>query len=103
MKTPRTRIARIIADRTLKGGLPRRLSREIAAYLLSERRVNDLDSVLRDVQADWAETGYVEVIASSAYPLSAKVKADITRQVERLHPSAKRIIVIAVKDHEVIS
>lgn len=102
MKTPRTRIARIIAGQTLKSGLPRRLSREIAAYLLTERRVNELGSLLRDVQADWAEAGYVEVIASSAYPLSARVKADIVRQVKRQHPSAKRIIVTEVRDSEVI-
>ncbi len=102
MKTPRTRIAGIIADRTLKGGLPKRLSREIAAYLLTERRVNELGPLLRDVQADWAEAGYVEVIASSAYPLSARVKADIVRQVKRLHPTAKRIIVTEVRDPEAI-
>lgn len=102
MKTPRTRIAGIIADRTLKGGLPRRLSCEIAAYLLSERRVNELGPLLRDVQADWAAAGYVEVIASSAYPLSAQVKADIVRQVKQLHPTAKHVIVTEVRDPEVI-
>lgn len=102
MKTPRTRIASIIASRTLKNGLPRRLSREIAAYLLTERRVNELGSLLRDVQADWAGAGYVEVIASSAFPLSAKVKSDITRLVKQLHPSAKRITVTEVRDPEVI-
>jgi F0F1-type ATP synthase delta subunit len=102
MKTPRTRIAHTIADKTLKGGSTKRLSREIAAYLLAERRVSELDSVLRDVQADWAEAGHVEVIATSAHPLTASVKVDITKQIKALYPAAKRIIVTEAHDAEII-
>lgn len=102
MKQPRTKIARAIADRTLKSGGSKQFSNEIAAYLLSERRVNELDSVLRDVQADWAEAGYVEVLAASARELTAAVKADIVKQVKRLQPDAKQIIVTEVRDPAVI-
>jgi F0F1-type ATP synthase delta subunit len=102
MKTPRTRIAGIIAGRTLKSGMSKRLSREIAAYLLSENRINELGSVLRDVQADWAKAGYVEVIASSSHTLTAGNKADISRQIKQLYPDAKRIIVTEAYDPEII-
>lgn len=102
MKTPRIKIARAIADKTLGKGASKRLSQEVAAYLLSERRVNELGSVLRDVQADWAEAGYVEVIASSAHPLTAANKADITKQAKQFYPEAKRIIVTEARDPEVI-
>jgi F-type H+-transporting ATPase subunit delta len=102
MKASRTKLAGAIADRTLKGGVSKRLSREVAAYLLSERRVNELDSVLLDVQADWADAGYVEVIARSAHPLTDATKADIAKQVKRLYPAAKRIIVTEVYDPAVI-
>lgn len=102
MKTPRAHLAHHLADRTLKHGLSKQLNREVAAYLLAERRVSELDSVLRDVQADWAEAGYVEVIASSAYPLSTSVKATISRQIKRLYPQAKRITVTEVHDPAVI-
>ena len=102
MKTPRTKVARTIAGRTLKRGVSKRYAQEIAAYLLSERRVSELDSVLRDIQADWAEAGYVEVIAHSAHPLTSKVKADITRQAKQLYPAAKRITVTEVHDSAVI-
>jgi F0F1-type ATP synthase delta subunit len=102
MKTSRTRIAHSIADRTLKGDSKKKLSQEIAAYLLSERRVGDLDSLLRDVQADWAEAGFVEVLAASAHPLSASVKADIEKRIKPLYPNAKRIIVTEVSDPAVI-
>lgn len=102
MKQPRVKIARAIAERTLKQGVSRRFSKEIAAYLLSERRVNELDSVLRDVQADWAAAGHVEVLAASANPLSVTVKADIARLVKRVMPDAKRIMVTETRDPSVI-
>lgn len=102
MKTSRTRIAHTIADRTLKDGSKKKLSQEIAAYLLSERRVGDLDSLLRDVQADWAEAGFVEVLAASAHPLTAATRADIEKRIKPLYPNAKRIIVTEVHDVGVI-
>ncbi len=102
MKTPRTRIANTIADRTLSKGIDKTISREIAAYLLSENRVGELDSLLRDVQADWADKGYVEVLAASAFPLSAAVKATITTRVKVLYPAAKKIVVTEVHDPAVL-
>lgn len=102
MKTPRTRIAQVIADRTLKSGADDRLVREVAAYVLSERRVGELNSLLRDVQEDWAQAGQVEVLASSAYPLSAEVRNEIKSQIRTLYPNATRIIVTEVHDPEVI-
>lgn len=102
MKTPRTRISKVIADKTLHKGVSKRFSQEIAAYLLSERRTGQLESILRDVQGDWAEAGTVEVLASSAHPLTAGVKADIKRQVKTVYPQAKQIIVTEQHDPEVI-
>jgi F0F1-type ATP synthase delta subunit len=102
MKAPRTRISRVIADKALKPGSSRRLSRQIAAYLLSERRTGQLESIMRDVQADWAEAGRVEVIAGSARPLTAGVRADIKRKIRQLYPNAKTIVVTEEHDPEVI-
>ena len=102
MKQPRTRIANVIATKTLKSGVSKRFSEEIAAYLLNERRVNELDSVLRDVQADWAIDGYVEVLASSAHPLSVEVKAEISKQIRRIYPDAKQIVVTEIHDPEIV-
>lgn len=102
MKTPRTRIAQVIADRTLQSGADDKLVREVAAYVLSERRVGELNSLMRDVQEDWAAAGQVEVLAMSAHPLSAEVRRDIESQVKSLYQNAKRIIVTEVLDPEVI-
>ena len=102
MKTPRTTVARMISDKTLKGSDSKVLATEVAAYLLSERRVNELDSVMRDVQADWAEAGIIEVVASSAHDLTTETRSDITKQVQALYPSASQIIVTHNQDPEVI-
>ncbi len=102
MKTSRTRIAQTVADRTLKSGADGSYVRELAAFLLSERRVGELNSLLRDVQADWAEQGYVEVLAASAHPLTDAVRSDIKTQVATLYPNAKQIIVTEVPDPTVV-
>jgi F0F1-type ATP synthase delta subunit len=102
MKAPRTRISQVIADKTLRKGASRRFSQEVAAYLLSERRTDQLESILRDVQGDWAKAGRVEVIASSAHPLTASVRTDITKQIKRLYPKAQKVIVTEQRDPEVI-
>ncbi|HVX58470.1 MAG TPA: F0F1 ATP synthase subunit delta [Candidatus Saccharimonadales bacterium] len=102
MKAPRTRLARLVADQTLDKGVSGRFAREVAAYLLSEGRVDELDSLLRDVQEDWAEAGHVEVTARSAHPLTAAVKDDIRREVKKVYPAAKRIVINEVTDPAVV-
>jgi len=102
MKTPRTRIAQVIADRTLQSGADEALAREVAAYVLAERRVGELNSLMRDVQEDWARAGQVEVLAASAHPLNNEVRQDIETQIKTIYPNAKRIIVTEVLDPEVI-
>ena len=57
---------------------------------------------MRDVQQDWADVGYVEVLASSAHPLSSQTKADIAEQIKLVEPTAKKIIVTEVHDPEII-
>ena len=98
MKASRTRLASTIASRTLKSGVSDKFAEEIAAYLLSEGRVSELNSIMRDVQEDWAQAGYVEVLAASAHELSGDVKTKIITQVKALYPSAKQIVVTEVHD-----
>ena len=102
MKQPRTVISRTIAARTLKQGASKRLSSEVAAYLLSEGRASELDSIMRDVQAERAQAGYVEVIAKSAHPLSESLKNEIARQIKKLYPDARQITVTPVLAPEII-
>ena len=102
MKTPRVRIAGVVADQILAHGVSKDYAREVAAYLLAEDRVGELDSLLRDVQADWARKGRVEVIARSAHPLTAGVKADIAQRVQPLFPAAGKVVVTDVIDLSIV-
>jgi F-type H+-transporting ATPase subunit delta len=103
MKVSRTRLAAIIADRTLSTTISERdLSQEIAAYLLSEGRTGELDSLLRDVMQVRAENGIVEVSAISSHEISAVVRADIEAIVRELQPHASSVIISEVLDPSVI-
>jgi F0F1-type ATP synthase delta subunit len=103
VKQPRSKISNYIAETSLKDGVSKKLGKEIAAYLLYENRTSDLDSILRDVRQNWADNGQVEVIAVSAFKLSDKVIIDIKKQISKLYPNAKKIIVTEQHDPSVIA
>ena len=102
MKTPRTQLARIIADRTLKHGISKSDTKALAAYLLEERRVGDVASLVRDVRADWAQAGYIEVIAASAHELSPQVLKDIEAEARKAYPEAKTIHITQVLQPDLV-
>jgi F0F1-type ATP synthase delta subunit len=102
MKVPRQRIAKTFANKALSQGVSKRLAKELAAYLLQERRIADLNSILRDVQAEWAEAGYVDVVATSAHELNDSIRSEIKAEVKQLYPQAKQIIINEIRDPEVI-
>jgi F-type H+-transporting ATPase subunit delta len=102
MKASRSKIAALVADKTLENGVSKDYATEIAAYLLSERRVGDVDSLLRDIQELWARKGYIEVLARTAHSLSEAEKAEIQKQIGALYPAAKQVVVTEVLDPEVI-
>lgn len=101
MKTPRSRIAHAVTKQ-LGTASTQQVSREVAAYLLNEGRVGELDSLLRDVMQERANAGLVEVIAQSAYPLNKTVRADITAQIKVLYPHAKQIIISEETDSDIV-
>ena len=102
MKTPRSDIAGIVAKKSLKAISTKKLGREIAAYLLGAGRTRELDPLLRDVQSDWAEAGYVEAVTVSAHALDAKARTDIKSKVRGLYPEAKKIIITEQYNPEVV-
>ncbi|MCL4357727.1 F0F1 ATP synthase subunit delta [Patescibacteria group bacterium] len=92
MKTPRTQIAGVIIKH-LANVSPQRLAKEVAAYLLNENRTDELDSLMRDVVAERALTGTVEVTAVSAHRLSEAALKDIEAEVRLVYPQAEQIII----------
>jgi F0F1-type ATP synthase delta subunit len=102
-KVPRNQIASAIAAQTLSSGVSAKLSRELAAYLLSESRTGELDPLMRDIQGLWAEQGYINATAISAHPINAGAKAKIRQTVATAYPKAKKIIIDEQHDPAVIA
>ena len=102
MKTSRKRIANIIAGHVQKEGSSKKYARTMASFLLEQKRTGELDSLLRDIQAAWAKTGYVEAITSSAHPLSGALKNEITDKIKKLYPAADKIVITEQNDPALI-
>lgn len=102
MKTPRHQIAAALARRSLGSVNEPKFAQEIAAYLLTERRSSELDSLLRDVMQYRADNGVVEVSALSAHPLTASVRTDIEKQIRILYPAAKTVVIVAEHDASMV-
>ena len=103
-KIPRSSLVAIMTDKIdAPGANLEQLSQELAAYLLSEGRSNELDSLMRDIMQRRADNGTVEVLAHSAFALSDAVRADIETEVRRLFPTATTIIISEVHDPEVVA
>jgi len=102
MKAPRKRVASILAKQSLSSGFGRAQALSMAAYLLEERRTGELDSLMRDVQASWADSGYVEVIVQSAHELSDQVRRDVITEAKKLYPDANRFEVTQELNPELV-
>ena len=98
MKTPRHIVAAALAQRSLGSVDTPKFAGEIAAYLMSERRTAELDSLLRDIMQYRADNGIVEVIAISAHPLTDQINKDIEVQIRELYPNAKQVIITPEHD-----
>lgn len=95
-------MAKALAERTMSLHDQKLLAKEIAAYLLQEGLVNDLEPILRDVMAIRAEQGYVEADALSAHPLSEADVADIKNMLKDIYPDVKNLKVSTEIDESVV-
>ena len=99
----RSELADVIASLSLRRGAnDKQLANGVAAYLLNEGRVNELESLLRDVQKTWAKKGYVDVLAKVARPLGKETYSQLGLPFKSVYPQAKTLSVTAVIDPEVI-
>jgi F0F1-type ATP synthase delta subunit len=103
MKTPRHKLAELLAERTLKPDVDMKgLSQEIAAFLLETGRTGELTSLSRDIMQKRAEKGVVEITAVSAHPLSSQLRKEIKDKIQTFYPEAKKVVINEVKDTNMI-
>lgn len=91
MNKSRHHMAEIIGQKTLSVSDTKLLAKEIAAYLLVEHRISELDSLLRDIIQYRADHGVVEAVVVSVQGLSDQVKTDIRDLLHDEFPSAKTL------------
>jgi len=103
MSLTRSQLASVISNHTYKKGVTKPLTKDVAKILLGTKKTGSLNSLMRDVEKDWADLGYIDVIARSAYPLSLQVKKDIKSLVINNYPKAKHIKIVEDLDASVIA
>jgi F0F1-type ATP synthase delta subunit len=93
MRVSRTTLARTLANKLGDANI----AKETAAYLMSERRTQELESLLRDLQQYQADkNGIVELTSHSAHPLSTDERNEVERLIRSLYPAAKKVIITEV-------
>lgn len=101
-RVSRTTLAKLLAERFESTKDPAKLKQEVAAYLLSEKRAAELDSLMRDIAQLRADAGYVEADTVSAFPLSPEAAADVKAALKQAYPNAKSIRLNERRDERVI-
>ena len=99
MRASRTTLARTLAGKLGSANL----ARETAAYLISEHRTQELESLLRDLeqfQAD--EKGIVEVTSRSAHVLTDGERTEIEKTIKKVYPAAKKVIITELIDPKML-
>lgn len=102
MRVPRHILAEVIAKRTLHITDAALLAREIAAYLLTERRTAELESVLRDVMQHRLKHGVLEAEIVTAHELQDQVKTEVKQLLHRSYPTARAIHLANRQDPAVV-
>lgn len=97
----RKQLARVIADRMNKKS-SKALAKEIAHYLLKEKRTSELAPLMRDIAARRAEKGLIEANAVSAHKLSQDVQRALMKLATAEHKDYQRVILNQDRDPALI-
>lgn len=101
MKAPRNAVAKVI-NQKLSTADSKKAAQDIAGYLLAEKRVGELDSLMRDIQQLRAEQGTLEVTALSAHELDKHSLEEIKTLLSKKFPGTKKIIINQILDADVV-
>lgn len=99
MASKRHSLARVIAHRP---GDQSKMAKEIAAYLLETKQVNQLESLLRDIQAIHESEGHIEADVLIAHGITTEVLNEVKHLIKHAKPHAKTVSVHPVQDKSVI-
>jgi F-type H+-transporting ATPase subunit delta len=78
------------------------IAKNVAAYLLAQRRVRDLDAVLRELMRQRTDDGIVEVNVTTARPLDAALRSKVEALVQEREPNVREIIINETVDPSLV-
>lgn len=83
-------IAQYVAGQLLADGNQHDLAEQLAAYLIESRRTKELNVIMRDIQFQLSQQGYVTGTVTSAFALVDSTKAAIEAYAKK-HTGAAHI------------
>jgi F0F1-type ATP synthase delta subunit len=102
MKIPRAELAAVIGEKTLHETNLKRLATTVAAYLMEQKSIGELESLMRDVMAYRQAHGVYEADVTSAHELSAEALKEVRQLIRQQYPDAKHIFAHDEVDESVI-
>lgn len=97
----RRSIAGYVAEQLEAGVTAASVQKQVAAYLIESRRVNELDLLVRDIHYSLAERGIVAAKISSAFQLESTTKKAI-EQFIKSETKAKTVITTEIVDRTLL-
>lgn len=101
MKQPRVTLAEIILKLSKKTS-SKKLAKEIAAYMLSQKRTKEIDALLRDIWSIEADKGVVEGMVEITNAKDKVPENEIKKVIKKLRPEAKQIIINYIENPDLI-
>lgn len=102
MRLPRAELAAVIGEKTLHETDVKRLAATVAAYLMEQKSLGQLESLMRDVMAYRQARGVYEADVTSAHELSAEALNDVRQLIKDHYPEAKHVVAHQNLDTSVI-
>lgn len=84
MKLSRRVLARHIALQLQAGTERKAVVSDLAAYIVEHRLHSQLELILADVAANLATLGHIEATVTTARPLTAELKQELTNYIKRI-------------------
>lgn len=83
VRLSRRKITSYVADQLAAGVQTKKLVKELAAFLIDNRRTKEIDLVVRDIEYELKNRGIVLARITSAHELSAATKQALTQLVKQ--------------------
>jgi len=97
----RRSIAQYIATGLVEGKSKTVLLQQLAGFLVDTRRTKEIDLIVRDIEFNLAEKGYVQATITSAFDLSAETKKALEAFVKQ-ETNATQVSLSSLIDESVL-